>query len=94
MNMFRLVVALVFLILGLVIGFLNDSPAITLDLIFFQWSTTPGNAIILSLLTGVVIGGSIVLATLVLPLYAKLRKAGKAQASSASGDSVSTGNGV
>lgn len=90
MNMFRLIVALVFLVIGLVIGFLNDSPAITLDLIFFQWSTTPGNAIILSLLTGVVIGGLIVLATLVLPLYAKLRKAGKAQAPAAS---TSTGHG-
>ena len=77
MNIFRLIVALVFLALGLVIGFLNDTPAIALDLIFFTWSTTPGNAIILSLLTGVVIGGLIVLATLVLPLYAKLRKANK-----------------
>lgn len=81
MNIFRLIVALFFLVAGLVIGFLNDSPAITLDLVFFQWSTTPGNAIILSLLTGVVVGGSIVFATLVLPLYAKLRKAAKGQPS-------------
>ncbi len=79
MNILRLMVALVFLALGLIIGFLNDSPPITLDLIFLEWSTTPGNAIILSLLTGVVIGASTVLATLVIPLYAKLRKAGKAQ---------------
>jgi hypothetical protein len=81
MNIFRLIVALVFLVAGLIIGFLNDSPAITLDLVFFRWSTTPGNAIILSLLTGVVVGGSIVFATLVLPLYAKLRKAAKGQPS-------------
>lgn len=90
MNMFRLVIALFFLALGLVIGFLNDNPAITLDLIFFSWSTTPGNAIILSLLTGVLIGGLIVLATLVLPLYARLRKANKAQAP-ASASSVPPG---
>ena len=77
MNIFRLIVALVFLAFGLVIGFLNDTPAITLDLLFFTWSTTPGNAIILSLLTGVVIGALIVLATLVWPLYSKLRKANK-----------------
>jgi lipopolysaccharide assembly protein A len=81
MNIFRLIVALVFLAAGLIIGFLNDSPAITLDLVFFRWATTPGNAIILSLLTGVVVGGSIVFATLVLPLYAKLRRAARTQAS-------------
>ncbi|HEY5972777.1 MAG TPA: hypothetical protein VIT22_12605 [Pseudoxanthomonas sp.] len=83
MNIFRLIVALAFLVLGLVIGFLNDSPAITLDLIFFKWATTPGNAIILSLLTGVVIGGLIILATLVWPLYSKLRKANKQASASA-----------
>lgn len=84
MNVFRLLVALVFLALGLVIGFLNDSPAIVLDLIFFKWATTPGNAIILSLLAGVVIGGLIVLATMVWPLYSRLRKANKQAAASAS----------
>ena len=77
MNLLRLIIALLFLCFGLVIGFLNDSPGISLDLIFFTWSTTPGNAIILSLLAGVIIGGLIVVATLVLPLYAKLRKANK-----------------
>jgi len=85
MNIFRLIVALVFLAFGLVIGFLNDNPAITLDLLFFTWTTTPGNAIILSLLTGVVIGGLIVLATLVWPLYSKLRKANKQVGAQTSG---------
>lgn len=88
MNVFRLVVALVFLALGLVVGFQNSSPQITLKLISFTWVTTPGNAIILSLLTGVVIGGLIVLATIVWPLYSKLRKANR-QASSAAPPSVS-----
>jgi hypothetical protein len=77
MNVIRLVVALVFLALGLVVGFQNSSPQITLKLISFSWVTTPGNAIILSLLAGVVIGGLIVLATFVWPLYSKLRKANK-----------------
>ncbi len=77
MNLLRLIIALLFLCFGLVIGFLNDSPGISLDLIFFTWSTTPGNAIILSLLAGVIIGGLVVVATLVLPIYAKLRKANK-----------------
>jgi uncharacterized integral membrane protein len=75
MNILRLIIALLFLCFGLVIGFLNDSPGITLDLVFFTWSTTPGNAIILSLLTGVIIGGLIVVATMVLPMYARLRSA-------------------
>ena len=78
MNLLRLIVALAFLSFGLVIGFLNDSPGIVLDLLFFSWATTPGNAIILSLLVGVVIGCVSVFATVVLPLYAKLRRAGKA----------------
>ena len=85
MNIFRLIVALVFLAFGLVIGFLNDTPAITLNLVFLTWSTTPGNAIILSLLTGVVIGALIVLATLVWPLYSKLRKANKQVGAQTSG---------
>jgi lipopolysaccharide assembly protein A len=85
MNIFRLIVALVFLAYGLAIGFLNDEPAITLDLLFFSWATTPGNAIILSLLTGVVVGALIVLATLVWPLYSKLRKANKQSGAQAPG---------
>ena len=78
MNLLRLIVALVFLSFGLVIGFLNDSPGIVLDLLFFSWTTTPGNAIILSLLVGVAIGALGVFAAVVLPLYARLRKADKA----------------
>jgi len=78
MNLLRLIFALVFLCFGLVIGFLNDSPGIVLDLLFFSWATTPGNAIILSLLAGVAIGGLGVFAAAVLPLYARLRRAGKA----------------
>lgn len=80
MNLLRLIVALLFLSFGLVIGFLNDSPGIELDLLFFTWATTPGNAIILSLLLGVVIGGLTVFAAAVLPLYARLRKASKVAA--------------
>ena len=77
MNILRLIVALLFLCFGLAIDFLNDSPGITLNLVFFTWSTTPGNAIILSLLAGVIIGGLTAIATLILPLYAKLRSAGR-----------------
>ncbi len=77
MNMFRLVVALLFLAYGLIIGVLNTQP-ITLKLLFTEFQTSSGVGIMLSLLLGVVVGGLIVLATLVWPLYAKLRKATRA----------------
>jgi hypothetical protein len=80
MNVFRLVVALAFLAAGLVVGIWNTE-AITLSLPFTTGvKTSSGAAIILSLLSGVVIGGLIVLATVVWPLYAKLRKANKQSA--------------
>lgn len=77
MNVFRLIVALVFLAAGLIVGIWNTE-SITLSLPFTTGiKTSSGAAIILSLLSGVVIGGLIVLATMVWPLYAKLRKANK-----------------
>ena len=76
MNIFRLIIALIFLGIGLLVGVLNTQP-ITLKLLFTDIQTSSGVAIILSLLAGVIIGGLIVLATLVWPLYAKLRKANK-----------------
>ncbi len=87
MNMFRLVVALVFLAYGLVIGVLNTQP-ITLKLLFTEFQTSSGVGIMLSLLLGVVIGALIVLATLVWPLYAKLRRANKAAMAPAAPSSV------
>lgn len=83
MSTVRLVVALIFLAAGLVIGVLNTQP-IVLKLLFTEIPTSSGVAIILSLLFGVLIGGLIVMATMVLPLYARLRKANKAQASATS----------
>ena len=77
MNIFRLMVALLFLVAGLVVGVWNRQDII-LSLPFVDGiPTTSGIAIILALLCGVVIGGLIIMATLVWPLYAKLRKANK-----------------
>jgi uncharacterized membrane protein YciS (DUF1049 family) len=76
MNIFRLIIALAFLAIGLVVGILNTQP-ITLNLLVTQISTGSGAAIIVSLLAGVCIGALIVLATVAWPLYARLRKAGK-----------------
>lgn len=85
MNMLRLIIALLVLVLGLIVGFQNSSPPIELKLLVFSWQTTPGYAFILALLSGVVIGALAVLATLVWPLYSKLRKAGRQATSATSG---------
>ena len=82
MTMFRLVVALLFLAYGLIIGVLNTQP-ITLKLLFTEFQTSSGVGIMLSLLLGVVVGGLIVVATLVWPLYAKLRRANRSAAAAA-----------
>ncbi|WP_313243961.1 hypothetical protein [Stenotrophomonas rhizophila] len=77
MNVVRLLILLAVLVAGLIIGALN-SDKMVLSLGFTQITTTTGLAIIVALLTGALIGGGIVLASLVIPLYAKLRKAQKA----------------
>ncbi len=79
MNVFRLLIALVFLVAGLVVGSLN-SQRIVISLGFTDIATTSGVAIIVSLLAGVLIGGIIVLVAMVLPLYTRLRRAEKAAA--------------
>ncbi len=87
MNTLRLLIALLFLAAGLVIGVLNTQP-IVLKLLFTDIPTSSGVAIILSLLSGVLIGGLIVMATMVLPLYAKLRKANRPAVAPASAPPV------
>jgi len=77
MNVVRLLILLAVLVAGLIIGALN-SDKMVLSLGFTQITTTTGLAIIVALLSGAIIGGGIVLASLVIPLYAKLRKAQKA----------------
>ncbi|MDY0953174.1 hypothetical protein SOM22_01120 [Stenotrophomonas rhizophila] len=77
MKVVRLLILLAVLVAGLIIGALN-SDKMVLSLGFTQITTTTGLAIIVALLTGALIGGGIVLASLVIPLYAKLRKAQKA----------------
>ncbi|WP_312236955.1 hypothetical protein [Stenotrophomonas sp.] len=77
MKVVRLLILLAVLVAGLIIGALN-SDKMVLSLGFTQLTTTTGLAIIVALLSGAIIGGGIVLASLVIPLYAKLRKAQKA----------------
>lgn len=76
MKIFRLVLLLAVLVGGLVIGSLNSQP-IQVSLAFWMLKTTSGVAIIASLLLGALVGGGMVMAGLVVPMYAKLRRANK-----------------
>jgi len=77
MKVVRLLILLAVLVFGLIVGALNSDP-IVISLGFTHINSTTGLAIIIALLSGAIIGGGIVLASLVIPLYAKLRKAQKA----------------
>ena len=77
MNILRLLVLLAFLAGGLVVGSLN-SQRILLDFGVAQVVTTSGIAIVTALLAGVLLGGGLVVATTVIPLHARLRRATRA----------------
>lgn len=77
MNVLRLLILLAVLVVGLIVGALNSQP-IVISLGFTQINSTTGMAIIIALLSGALIGGGLVLASVVIPLYAKLRRAQKA----------------
>jgi len=77
MKAVRLLLLLAVLVGGLVIGSLNSHP-IEISFAFWVLKTTSGIAIICSLLLGVLVGGGMVVAGLVIPLYARLRRANKA----------------
>ncbi|KOR42528.1 hypothetical protein ADT25_14400 [Xanthomonas oryzae] len=79
MKVLRLLVMLAFLLIGLIIGAVN-SQDITLDFLFSSVHTSSGVAIIVALLVGVLIGAGIVLVSVVIPLYSRLRQANKAVA--------------
>lgn len=68
MKVFRLLVMLAFLLVGLIIGAVN-SQDVTLDFLFSSVHTTSGIAIIVALLVGVLIGAGMVLVSVVIPLF-------------------------
>ncbi|UWX03451.1 hypothetical protein H1235_09640 [Pseudoxanthomonas sp. NC8] len=76
MTILRLLVLVAFLTAGLVVGSLNPQ-RILLDFGVVGIATTTGIAITASLLAGVLLGGGIVMATAVLPLQARLRRANR-----------------
>lgn len=76
MTILRLLALVAFLAAGLVVGSLNPQ-RIVLDFGIVQVVTTTGVAVMVALLAGVLLGGGIVMATTVLPLQARLRRASK-----------------
>jgi hypothetical protein len=79
MTVLRLLVLVAFLAAGLVVGSLNPQ-RIVLDFGIAEIVTTTGIAIMVALLAGVLLGGGIVMATTVLPLQARLRRANRPSA--------------
>lgn len=77
MKVFRLLVLLAVLVLGLIIGAVNMTE-MSINLVFTQLHTSVGVAMIAALLVGVVVGAGLVLVSVVVPLYAQLRRANKA----------------
>ena len=74
MRPIRLLVAILFLAVGLALGALNPQPVV-LDLGIASWHATLGVGVLAALLVGVMAGGLVVTASVVLPLRQRLRKA-------------------
>jgi uncharacterized integral membrane protein len=74
MRPIRLLVAILFLAVGLALGALNPQPVV-LDLGIASWHATLGVGVLAALLVGVIAGGVVVTASMVLPLRQRLRKA-------------------
>ena len=74
MRLIRLLIALVCLVAGVAVGAMNPQ-AVALDLGFVALPTTLGVAVIVALLLGVLVGGLVLAASVVLPLRQRLRRA-------------------
>jgi uncharacterized integral membrane protein len=73
MRLLRLLVAFFFLAAGLAVGALNPQP-IAIDLGFAVLHSTLGIALLASLLAGVIAGGLVLTASVVLPMRKRLRR--------------------
>jgi len=74
MRLIRLLIALACLAAGVAVGALNTQ-AVRLDVGFAQLPTSLGIAVLAALLLGVVLGGLVLAASVVLPLRQRLRRA-------------------
>ena len=87
MRLIRLLIALACLVAGVAVGAMNPQ-AVALDLGFIAVTTTLGVAVIVALLLGVLVGGLVLAASVVLPLQQRLRRAQAASRASVSTDGL------
>jgi putative membrane protein len=73
MRLIRWLIALLCLAVGIVVGALNPQP-VALDLGVATLHSTLGVCILLALLLGVIVGGLVLAASVVLPLRQRLRR--------------------
>jgi len=73
MRLFRLLLAIAFLVAGIAVGALNPQ-TVSIDLGFTVLRASLGVTLILALLAGVVAGGLVLAASVVLPLRQRLPK--------------------
>ena len=78
MRLFRMLIALACLAMGIVVGALNPQ-SVVIDLGLSRATTTLGVALLLALLAGVLVGGLAVTMSVVLPLRQRLRRAAQAR---------------
>ncbi len=76
MRLIRLLIAILFLAVGLIVGALNPQP-VGLDLGVATLHATLGVTVLIALLVGVIAGGLVLMASVVLPLRRRLRLAKK-----------------
>lgn len=74
MRLIRLVVAIACILLGGLIGALNNQPVL-LDLGVTSWRASLGVSLLLAMLLGVVAGGTILAVGVVAPLRRRVRRA-------------------
>ena len=79
MPLLKTLIALAFVIMGIVFGALNRD-VMRIDLFFTTLQASIGLTVLLVLLLGCLLGGLVVMATVVWPMRAKLTKAEKAAA--------------
>ena len=84
MRLIRLIVAIACILLGAVVGALNTQP-ILLDLGFASVRASLGLSVLVALLLGVVVGGTILAVGVVAPLRRRLRRAESAVRAPADG---------
>jgi lipopolysaccharide assembly protein A len=73
MRLIRWLIALLCLAVGIVVGALNPQP-VALDLGMATLHSTLGVSVLLSLLLGVIVGGLVLVASVVVPLRQRLRR--------------------